>query len=162
MPPRGFLKGASHAEPTARAACANHPTLRAADERLHQLYEPHVKAILDRTHPHFFLREPAPDRISAYWAWFVREEQHIIRLTETNGHAACFNYQQASFGPLCMPASDPMYDLFYLGISYAIVNSRPELTLCAYFNRSAELLIDQLLAACPADIASRWQIIRKP
>lgn len=136
--------------------------LQAVDERLHQLYKSHIEAILNQPHPHFFLREPDPERVSAYWAWFVREEQHIIRLAETNGHAACFNYQQASFGPLCTPASDPMYDLFYLGISYDIVNGRPELTLCACFSRSAEALIDQLLAACPADIASRWQIIRKP
>ena len=110
--------------------------------------------MLAGTHPHFTVREPDPEIVSRFWSWFLREEETLLGILRDKGGNACFRYQQEHFGEI-YPEKDTI-DI--MGVGYRMEDGKPSLTLAANHSRTCEALIAALVAACPQELSTRWNI----
>lgn len=127
-----------------------------AGSQLLKACKPHIQPILDGTHPHFTVREVDPERLRAFWDWLLKEETHLAELWKTGGNDACFGHHERSFGSIFPSVID------HYGVDFDMNGAKPQLIFTALYSRTSEAMIDELLAVCPEEVASRWEIVRKP
>lgn len=141
---------AGHAEETEAALSA----LRKTAPLRHDRWCEGIRLMLAGTHPHFTVREPDPEIVSRFWSWFLREEETLLGILRDKGGNACFRYQQEHFGEI-YPEKDTI-DI--MGVGYRMEDGKPSLTLAANHSRTCEALIAALVAACPQELSTRWNI----
>lgn len=132
--------------------------LRQLDEEQWQSCADNVQLILEGTHPHFTAGEPDAQRIAEYWAWFVQAEPELLRLVSDNRRQDAYDLHHPHFAPLA--PEDAAIDVMAVGFSQT--DGKPRLMLQAKHSRNYDALITALIAACPPEIRSRWEILRKP
>lgn len=118
---------------------------------------PEVERILANQHPHFnVLTSSTPELLAAFWQYFLEIEDQLVFLLRMDRRGEASNMLLGH-----LAAIDPndqeqlLYDVRLEGDTYQFI-------LHARYSDTDNALLDQLFAACPPDLHTRWQIIRKP
>lgn len=151
---RIYLHAVLRQQDEARSSLAKYKTHCPEDFALLQA---RVERILSEEDPHFTAFSIGDaEAIAAFWQTFLDKENDILQLLVLNN-----GYEAMELIHDALNRTDPE-DKENITYYLKQTHTGNRLYFGARFSRTNNLLIDQLLAACPPEIHQRWQIIREP
>ncbi len=109
-----------------------------------------TEEILNDKHPHFSAIPLTEEQISAFWIWFVAHEIVLADKFKNGTYEEAFTLLQMQLKSL-FPYLERDPDC-----AYELRDDRICITLADYFMVSLDKSYQQLLAACPEELKSRW------
>lgn len=129
---------------------------RKLNEELAEDTAMHIRMILNQVHIHFFTRPVKPGLAEDFWVWFRKKEEEFRPLLDKGDADACGAMLADHINAIVPDVEDMMT------AAISLRDGQPTIILTACYSRTYAAMIDAIIAACPADIAARWHIIREP
>lgn len=113
-----------------------------------------VQAIMDGRDPHFCAQPVNEEAVAAFWQWFAENEEALLALYSQRDEELPETLTQALDAHM-----EPCFPFKHAPVEFGTTEDEgvPELFVFTdVYNRSLTEGLNELFAACPADIAGRW------